>query len=91
MDAVTNVPFPVNEPVLTYAPGNPERAEVEAKLGELASQHHELTCTIGGDQKLGGGNEINVVQPHKTSPSRRRGRPRRAGVHSRSTTGRRSS
>ena len=67
MDAVTNVPFPVNEPVLTYAPGNPERAEVEAKLGELARQQHELTCTIGGDQKLGGGNEINVVQPHKTS------------------------
>jgi 1-pyrroline-5-carboxylate dehydrogenase len=67
MDAVTNVPFPVNEPVLTYAPGNPERAEVEAKLAELAGQQHELTCTIGGDQKLGGGNEINVVQPHKTS------------------------
>jgi 1-pyrroline-5-carboxylate dehydrogenase len=67
MDAVTNVPFPVNEPVLTYAPGNPERAEVEAKLVELAGQRHELTCTIGGDQKLGGGSEINVVQPHKTS------------------------
>src|SRR5690606_9175031 len=28
------------------------------------SQHHELTCTIGGDQKLGAGAEIKVVQPH---------------------------
>ena len=64
MDAVTNVPTPVNEPVLTYAPGSPERAEVERRLTELASQHHELTCTIGGDQKLGAGAEIKVVQPH---------------------------
>src|SRR5690554_1215503 len=64
MDAVTQVPFPTNEPVLSYAPGTPERAELERKLAELASQHHELTCTIGGDQKLGGGAEIPVVQPH---------------------------
>ena len=63
-DAVTHVPVPVNEPVLTYAPGSPERAEVEAKLAEIASEQHELTCTIGGDQKLGGGEEIDVVQPH---------------------------
>ncbi|HSI93739.1 MAG TPA: L-glutamate gamma-semialdehyde dehydrogenase, partial [Jiangellaceae bacterium] len=67
MDAVTHVPFPLNEPVLTYAPGSPERAEVEAKLAELAAQRHELTCTIGGDRKLGGGAEINVVQPHNTA------------------------
>jgi 1-pyrroline-5-carboxylate dehydrogenase len=67
MDAVTHVPFPLNEPVLSYAPGTPERAEVEAQLAELAGRQHELTCTIGGDQKFGGGAEINVVQPHKTA------------------------
>ncbi|MFW6205236.1 MAG: L-glutamate gamma-semialdehyde dehydrogenase [Actinomycetota bacterium] len=66
MDAVTQVPFPHNEPVLSYAPGTPERAELERKLVELGSQRHELTCTIGGDQKLGGGAEIPVVQPHAT-------------------------
>jgi 1-pyrroline-5-carboxylate dehydrogenase len=64
MDAVTQVPMPVNEPVLSYAPGSPERAEVEQRLAELAAERHELTCTIGGDQKLGGGEEIDVVQPH---------------------------
>ncbi|MGH8777114.1 MAG: L-glutamate gamma-semialdehyde dehydrogenase [Jiangellaceae bacterium] len=67
MDAVTQVPMPVNEPVLTYAPGSPERAEAELRLAELATERHELTCTIGGDQKLGGGDEIDVVQPHARS------------------------
>ena len=31
MDAVTQVPAPVNEPVHTYAPGSPERARLEAQ------------------------------------------------------------
>jgi len=35
MDAVTQVPMPVNEPVLSYAPASPERAEVELRLAEL--------------------------------------------------------
>src|SRR5215207_9757123 len=67
MDAVTQVPVPVNEPVLSYTPGSPERTEVEKQLAELTAERHELTCTIGGDQKLGDGEEIDVVQPHKHS------------------------
>jgi 1-pyrroline-5-carboxylate dehydrogenase len=65
MDAVTQVPMPVNEPVLTYAPDTPERAQVQLRLIELTTERHELTCTIGGDQKLGGGDEIDVVEPHR--------------------------
>lgn len=38
MDAVTNVPAPVNEPVLSYAPGSPERAELTRYLTALADQ-----------------------------------------------------
>ncbi len=64
MDAVTQVPTPVNEPVLDYAPGSPERAEVEQRLVELASTRHDLTMTIDGEQRLGGGAPIQVVQPH---------------------------
>jgi len=30
-----NVPRPVNEPVKIYAPGSPERRELEAQLAEL--------------------------------------------------------
>ncbi|GAA1762285.1 L-glutamate gamma-semialdehyde dehydrogenase [Streptomonospora arabica] len=65
MDAVTNVPTPANEPVLTYAPGSPERDELTAKLAELAKEPVELTMTIGGERRMGGGARVDVVQPHK--------------------------
>ncbi|KAB2351480.1 L-glutamate gamma-semialdehyde dehydrogenase [Actinomadura rudentiformis] len=64
MDAVTNVPVPVNEPVKTYAPGSGERAALEAKIKELGGEQIDLTMTIGGEQRLGGGAPIDVVEPH---------------------------
>ncbi|AHH96582.1 L-glutamate gamma-semialdehyde dehydrogenase [Kutzneria viridogrisea] len=64
MDAVTQVPTPVNEPVLQYAPGSPERAQLEAKLSELAKEQIELPMTIGGQRRMGGGERVDVVQPH---------------------------
>ena len=65
MDAVTRVPMPVNELVQSYAPDTPERAQIQLRMTELTAERHELTCTIGGDQKLGGGEEIDVVEPHR--------------------------
>jgi 1-pyrroline-5-carboxylate dehydrogenase len=65
MDAVTQVPVPANEPINGYAPGTPERATLEGRLGELAAERLDLTQTIGGEQRLGGGVEIDVVQPHQ--------------------------
>ncbi|MQA95127.1 MAG: L-glutamate gamma-semialdehyde dehydrogenase [Streptosporangiales bacterium] len=64
MDAVTNVPTPVNEPVKGYAPGTTDRAVLEARIKELAGTTHELTMTIGGEHRLGGGDTIDAVQPH---------------------------
>jgi 1-pyrroline-5-carboxylate dehydrogenase len=64
MDAVTNVPTPVNEPVRQYAPGSHDRAILEAKIKELAGQHTELTMTVGGRPRMGGGERIDVVEPH---------------------------
>jgi 1-pyrroline-5-carboxylate dehydrogenase len=64
MDAATNVPTPVNEPTLHYAPGSPERAKVQAALGELTKQPMELTTTIGGEQRVSAGAPVDVVQPH---------------------------
>jgi 1-pyrroline-5-carboxylate dehydrogenase len=64
IDARTSVPPPVNEPVLTYAPGTAERAELEVTLARMQGERVELTQTIGGRQELGGGRRIDVVQPH---------------------------
>ena len=65
MDAVTQVPVPANEPANSYAPATPERDALQSKLTELVGERIELTQTIGGEQRLGGGDEIDVVQPHR--------------------------
>ncbi len=64
MDAITHPPVPLNEPNLTYAPGTPERAELELALKRQEDQQVDLTATIGGRRKMGGGAEMQVVQPH---------------------------
>ncbi|MCG3756012.1 L-glutamate gamma-semialdehyde dehydrogenase [Amycolatopsis sp. Poz14] len=65
MDAVTQTPAPKNEPVLTYAPGSAERAELEGALKKLGQAGPvDLTVTVGGEQRAGGGEKIDVVQPH---------------------------
>jgi len=64
VDAVTNVPVPVNEPIQGYAPGSPERAALETRIKQLAGERAELTMTIGGQQRMGGGDRLDVVQPH---------------------------
>src|SRR5450756_268141 len=64
MDAVTQVPAPVNEPVLDYAPGSPERAELQVALAELGSKPMDLPHIIGGKRVIGTGKKIDVRQPH---------------------------
>ncbi|MFD8756767.1 L-glutamate gamma-semialdehyde dehydrogenase [Kitasatospora sp. NPDC059577] len=64
MDAVTEVPTPVNEPVHGYAPGSAERDRLVRRLDELAAEQVPLPMTIGGEQRFGGGERIEVVQPH---------------------------
>ena len=65
MDALFTVPEPRNEPVGTYAPGSPERGTLQRRLAELAAERLELTMTIDGTQRMGGGPAIDVVQPHR--------------------------
>jgi 1-pyrroline-5-carboxylate dehydrogenase len=64
MDAITHPPAPINEPNLTYAPGSPERAALELELKRQEDRALDLTATIGGKKKMGGGTETQVVQPH---------------------------
>src|SRR4051812_3826886 len=64
MDARTTVPAPINEPVLDYRPGSPERASLEVRLAELQGAPIDLTMTIDGQQRMGRGPRIAVRQPH---------------------------
>jgi 1-pyrroline-5-carboxylate dehydrogenase len=64
MDAITSAPVPVNEPNLSYAPGSPERTALEMELKRQEGLEVDLTATIGGVKKMGGGAEVPVVQPH---------------------------
>ena len=47
MDAITRVPAPVNEPVLLYAPGSPERASLKRELAFLAEEPVDIFGVIG--------------------------------------------
>jgi 1-pyrroline-5-carboxylate dehydrogenase len=64
MDAVTNVPQPVNEPVHDYAPGSRERDALISRLEQMAAEHVDLTMSIDGEHRMGAGEPIDVVQPH---------------------------
>ena len=64
-DAITDVPAPVNEPVHNFAPGSPERSALENRFKQQAAERVELSMTIGGEQRHGPGEPIDVVQPHR--------------------------
>ena len=60
------VPKPVNEPILSYAPGTPERAALKARIEELKSQQIEVPLIIGGQEiKTGNMGEMRVPHDHQ--------------------------
>lgn len=65
MDAITQVPVPANEPVHDYAPHSPERTRLLAELSGLADGPIDLPHVIGGHHRMGEGQRIDVVQPHR--------------------------
>jgi 1-pyrroline-5-carboxylate dehydrogenase len=65
VDAVTRIPAPVNEPILDYAPGSPERSVLQASLSELGDgAARDLQQYIGGAWVPAHGEPYDVVQPH---------------------------
>jgi len=58
-----NVPSPVNEPVKSYAPGSPERKELEETLNTMRSQEIEIPMYIGG-KEVTTGNLVTLSPPH---------------------------
>lgn len=62
MDAVTHPPLPINEPVLNYAPGSPERDRLVSALADFSSPL-ELPAVIGGQRVEPSGEGFDVVAP----------------------------
>lgn len=62
-NAKFNLSLPSNEPVMTYAPGTPERKGIKARLKELRNRQVEIPLIIGGKEvktgKLG-----RCILPH---------------------------
>jgi 1-pyrroline-5-carboxylate dehydrogenase len=50
INAESHVPQPVNEPVLSYAPGTPERAAIKKQLDAMAKETIDIPLVIGGDE-----------------------------------------
>ena len=60
-NAKAMVPKPINEPVLSYAPGTPERAALKSRIKELKSQEIEVPIIIGGQEiKTGDMGEMRI-------------------------------
>jgi 1-pyrroline-5-carboxylate dehydrogenase len=57
-------PMPVNEPVLQYAPGSPERAALKKTLAELKRKPIEIPMYIGG-KLVKTGNKKEIHPPHE--------------------------
>jgi 1-pyrroline-5-carboxylate dehydrogenase len=65
MDAITDVPLPANEPIQEYTPGSPERTRLQEAMASLADHPIDLPHVIGGTHRMGDGERIDVVQPHR--------------------------
>ncbi|MEK7720178.1 MAG: L-glutamate gamma-semialdehyde dehydrogenase [Bacteroidota bacterium] len=58
-----NVPIPVNEPIKSYAPGSPERLELQQKIQELRAKQVDLPMIING-QEVRSGEKVEMFPPH---------------------------
>ncbi len=61
---IRRVPPPVNDPNRTYAPGTPERAELKARLKQMAGEKVDIPIIIGG-KEVRTGRTNKSVMPHE--------------------------
>jgi len=57
------VPTPVNDVNRAYLPGSPERAELKARLAQMASERIDIPIVIGG-REIRTGRTEKAVMPH---------------------------
>jgi len=63
-DAIFTVPHPVNEPVLNYAPGSPEKAALKAALQAAKAEQRDIPMFIGG-QRVRTNEQVAMHPPHE--------------------------
>src|SRR5436305_671865 len=64
IDANVRIPTPVNEPVLPFAPGSPEKTVLKKALERMAGEKIEIPLLIGG-KEVRTGKTIDVRMPHR--------------------------
>lgn len=60
---IFNVPVPKNEPVLSYAPGSPEKAALKATLKEFKSEEKDIPMYIGSE-RVTTDKKVRMSPPH---------------------------
>ena len=62
--AIYRTPLPINEPVLDYLPGSPERAELKKTLKYYKSKEVDIPMIIGG-KEVRTNNPVTIHPPHE--------------------------
>ncbi|NPV59614.1 MAG: L-glutamate gamma-semialdehyde dehydrogenase [Actinobacteria bacterium] len=65
-NGIFHIRKPENEPVLSYAPGSKERAELKAALKDMLANPVEVPCIIGG-REVTTGDLVEMRCPHDLS------------------------
>jgi 1-pyrroline-5-carboxylate dehydrogenase len=63
MSGTWNIPLPRNEPVLSYAPGSPERTTLKSALTAVGSRPIEIPAVVAG-REIRTGVTHDVISPH---------------------------
>ncbi len=59
-------PQPLNEPIKSYAPGSPERAELQVRLAQMQGERIRIPLVIGG-KDVHTDETFEAVMPHRKS------------------------
>ena len=60
---IYNIPAVTNEPIFSYAPGSPERAELQATIKKMRSEEIDVPMYIGGEE-VRTGKLFTMTPPH---------------------------
>ncbi len=63
MSGTFNIPQPRNEPVLSYAPGSPERSALKSALVQVGAEQPDIPAVVAG-REIRSGITHDVVSPH---------------------------